>query len=127
MPNTHTAATRRSSRAAMNATVVVALLVTTGCGLEVCDVVNCDTLFFVEELVEDLEALRAPVGEMDHDDTEHMDEMDEHMDDMLPGDEDEHDEAGHSEEPVHDATDEESEAGHDDEMHSDDEPAHDLA
>ncbi|MCH7493242.1 hypothetical protein IIA16_00810 [bacterium] len=104
----------------MNATAVVALLVTAGCGLEVCDVVNCDTLFFVEELVEDLEALGAPVGEMDHDDAEHMD-------DMLLGDEDEHDEAGHSEEPVHDATDEESEAGHDDEMHSDDESAHDLA
>ena len=82
MPNTHAAATRRSSRIALNATAVVAFLVTTGCGLEVCDVVNCDTLFFVEELVEDLEAFGSDLGEEDHDEGDQVDEMDEHLDDM---------------------------------------------
>ena len=82
MTNINSVAIRRSSRIALNVTVVAALLVTTGCGLEVCDVVNCDTLFFVEELVEDLEALGADLGEEDHDEGDQVDEIDEHLDDM---------------------------------------------
>ena len=89
------------------------LLLGATCGLETCDIFNCDSLFFVEGFL----------GSMDDMDDDHdgMDGMDDEHDDM-PGDDDDHMNDEH-EDDVHDDDGDHMDDDHDESTDGDDSDA----
>ena len=120
------------------------LLLGADCGLETCDIFNCDSLFFVEGFLDSLgdshdegdEHVDDDHGDMvdddmegmadDHDDMDGMqdehDDMDGEHDDDMPGDDDDHMDDEHADD-VHDDDDGHMDNEHDEGTNGDDHDA----